>query len=602
MLAALAAGIALAVAGTAAAPPGPAAAAPPEESVVFTVGTTAEVDSINPMLSVLSLSLRFTDYLFDSVTERSSEDLSAIPGLASSWEGSPDGLTWTYHFRTGLTWSDGAPLTAEDAAYTYGRILKGGPGQGTWGNYLESVRSVEATDPATLVLRLDQPNALLPRLTVPVMPKHILEQYADDDLDRYPLDPETIVTSGPFRLLEGSPGAATYRFAANPENWRGAPPMDILTYRFFKAEDTVMQALIKGDIDYTSNVTPLQAKVLAKIPGVTANVFPELGTIRELGFNTGSVDLETGAPLGDPNPAVLDPAFRIALTTAVDRAAIAAKAHKGAAFPLTSVIGAGFDQFRWEPAAAETAFNPELAAERLDAAGYRLDAAGRRTLPDGSPMGELRLFVQSSDQTSVQTGQLLREWFDDLGLTLQITAMREAKLNDVVASGTYDMFEWGWSIDDDPDSILMYFACNQRGLWSDSWFCTSEYDALYAAQKREVDPEQRIERIQEIQRYLFREAPYQVLVGQHTQEAYRTDRFHGFQPALGMDGNVLFDENAYYHLIPGPEPGSGGAGGSSASRGNTALILGSLLAATLVVLGGRALLAARRRATAEETE
>lgn len=602
-LAALALGAALALSPVASAAAAHAADPPTQnDPVVFTVGTIEEVDSINPMLSVLSLSLQFTSYLYDSVTEQSADDLTATPGLATSWEGTPDGLTWTYHFRTGMTWSDGAPLTAEDAAYTYGRILKGGPGQGTWGNYLESVTSIEAPDAETLVMHLEQPNAMLPRLTVPVMPKHVLERYADDELDTLPVSPEEIVTSGAFTLLEGTPGAATYRFAANPDNWRGAAPMDVLTYRFFKAEDTVTQALIKGDIDYSAGINALQARVLEKIPGVTTNMYPELGTFREIGFNTGSKDLDTGKPMGDPNPAVLDPKFRFALTTAVDRHAIAKKAHKDAAFPLTSVVGTGFDRFRWEPPAAETAYDPALAAERLDEAGYPLNSAGERTLPNGDPVGPLRLVVISGDQKSVQTGQLIREWFADLGLTLEVSAVREAKLNEVVMAGNYDMFEWGWSIDDDPDSILMYFACDQRGLWSDSWFCEEEYDKLYAAQRREVDPAARIERIQEIQRYLYRAAPYQVLVGVLGQEAFRTDRFHGFTQSMNGDGTVLFNVNSLFTLRPGPEPGSAGAGGSSATRGNTGLIFGSIAAVIALLFGGKALLGARRRATAEETE
>ena len=67
------------------------------------------------------------------------EDMSPEPGLAESWETSDDGLTWTFDIREGVMWSDGEPLTAADIAYTYSRIIDGGPEAATWGSYLTSV-------------------------------------------------------------------------------------------------------------------------------------------------------------------------------------------------------------------------------------------------------------------------------------------------------------------------------------------------------------------------------------------------------------------------------------------------------------------------------
>ncbi|PRB09168.1 ABC transporter substrate-binding protein [Microbacterium sp. MYb64] len=571
------------------------------DPVVFTVGSIEEIDSLNPMLTVMSVPLLFDTFIYDSLTSPSSEDLSPVPGLAESWEHSDDGLTWTYHLRAGLTWSDGKPLTAVDAEYTLGRILAGGPGQGTWGPYLESVLSVRATDAETLVLNLKAPNAILPSMPIPIMPKHMLEHYPDDELADYPMDPEHLVSSGPFRLIEGEAGGALYRFAANPDNWRGPSHIDLLTWRFFKAEDTVMQALIKGDIDYTNGISALQAQVLARHQGVVAGRFDQLGTFREIGFNTGSVDLDTGEPLGDPNPAVRDPAFRAALANAIDRDAIVEKAFKGAATPLTSVMAAGFERFRWTTP-ADAVYDPEVARKKLDDAGYRVGKDGRRTLPDGRPIGELRFAVDSGDTRSILIGQLVREWMDDIGLTVRVEAMRAAKLSDVILSGNYDMFEWGWGIDDDPDSVLVYFTCEQRGLWSDSWYCSDEYERLYDEQKRAIDPQRRIETIKEIQALLYRDAPYIVTVGTQAQQAYRVDRFHGYRPAFGEGGDVLFDVDSYFALRPGPAPGLAGDGGSSATGANPAVIYGSIATA---LLGGaivRFLWVRRRRQTAEGRE
>ena len=56
--------------------------------------------------------------MYATLTDKSAKDFSTIPGLAESWTGSDDKLTWTYKLRDGLKWSDGKPLTSEDIAWT----------------------------------------------------------------------------------------------------------------------------------------------------------------------------------------------------------------------------------------------------------------------------------------------------------------------------------------------------------------------------------------------------------------------------------------------------------------------------------------------------
>ncbi len=101
------------------------------------------------------------------------DDMSPQPGLAESWETSEDGLTWTFHIRDGVLWSDGEPLTAADIAFTYNRILDGGPEAATWSSYFTSVTEITAPDDLTVVLTLDKPNAVLPLLPIPIVPEHI---------------------------------------------------------------------------------------------------------------------------------------------------------------------------------------------------------------------------------------------------------------------------------------------------------------------------------------------------------------------------------------------------------------------------------------------
>lgn len=574
----------------------------PESDNTLTVGVTGEVDTLNPMTYILAVSYTLQTYLWDGLTAPSPTSITDIaPSLAESWDVAPNGLTITYHLRPGLKWSDGRALTAADAEYTFERVLAGGPPKGTWGSYLENVTSVSAPDDLTVQLKLSSPNVMLPRLSIPILPKHVFEKYSDEDLDEYPVDPENLVTSGPYRLLEGGSGSSLYRFEAWSGNWRGESPVRYVNWRLFQAQDTVMQALIKGEIDYTLSIDALQMRGLADQPNIVTNEYPELGVFVNVGFNTGSVDTTTGDPLGDPNPAVLDPDFRRALSTAFDREQIRTKAFKGSLIPLTTVVAAGFEEFQWDPAAAgePTDYDPELAADRLDEAGYVRGTDGKRMLPNGEPIGTLRLVVDPAVPADLAGARLVGEWMDDLGIDTRVTTMSNSKLNDTILSGNYDMFWWGWAYDADPDQILTYLTCAERGVFSDTWYCSEEYDDLYAQQKTDLDPASRIATIKAMQELLYQEAPYIVLGGNMGQQAYRTDRWQGWTSWLQDDGNVMWDVGALFDLRPAD--GTTGNGVASPRR-VAAFVYGSLAGTVALALLLRLSVVRWRRSTAEDRE
>ena len=117
-------------------------------------------------------------------------------------------------------WSDGEPLTAADIAFTYNRIIDGGPEAVDVG-LLPRRRStsVEAPDDTTVVLTLEKPNAVLPLLPIPIVPEHVWSSIDEKAVKTYPAEPtdgQPVVGSGPFRLVEGTAGGSTYRFEAQP--------------------------------------------------------------------------------------------------------------------------------------------------------------------------------------------------------------------------------------------------------------------------------------------------------------------------------------------------------------------------------------------------
>jgi peptide/nickel transport system substrate-binding protein len=586
---------------------GPANAA--DEKVTFTVAVINEIDSFNPFVGIEAESFEAWALTYDYMIGYNNADMSvAKTGLAEDWETSEDGLTWTFHIRDGVKWSDGEPLTAADIAYTYNRILDKGPESATWGSYLQQVDTITAPDASTVVLSMKKPNSSLPLLPIPIVPEHIWKDVSEDQVKTYKAEPENgqpVVGSGPFRLVEGSAGGATYRFEANPDYWQGAPNIDEVVFRVYKSEDPAIQALIKGEVDFVEGITAVQVDALQGKPGITAQNGDSPG-FDEIGFNTGSIDLDTKKPMGDPNPAVLDAKFRYALGFAIDRDTIIDRVYQGAGLPGGSIVPPLYKVFHWEPPADEAfSYDPDKAKQLLDDAGYTEGADGYRNLPNGDPIGTLRLFARSESPTSVDTMDFFKEWLDDVGIKSEVTAVESSNLTDIILQGKFDAFQWGWYVEPDPSSMLDYMTCNQLGNWSDSWYCNDDYDAMYDAQQTETDPEARAEIVKQMQQQLYEDAPYLVTAYSSIGEAFRSDRFACLVPQPDPGGIWLlqYGVSNYVHMQPADEAGDCGGDKSATSAteaGNdssisSGVIIGLGVAAGLVVVVGAVVLMRRRR-------
>jgi len=588
----------------------------------FTVGITDDVDSMNPFTGIVATAYEMYQLMYPTLTSSSADDFSAVPDLAESWEESPDKTTWTYKIRQGLTWSDGTPLTARDAAYTFNRIINGEYEQTNFGSYVANITKAEAPDDTTLVLSVKQPTPIMLRLAVYILPEHIWSEIDGDEVREYPNEPtsgQPIVGAGPYVLVERVKGQFI-RFQANPSYHQGKPAVDELVFRVYQNADAVAQALRKGEIDFAND---MQASVLEAITGEEGITGVEAAYygFNEIGFNTGAA-LADGTPIGDGHPALKDVRVRQALNHAIDREALVRTVLSGKGTPGTTVIPPLYTTLHLQP---ETLFDydPVRAGELLDEAGYPLGPDGKRLDTDGEPL-TLRLLGRQESQQSQQTVQFVQGWYEDLGLTIEPKIVSEDTLIELNGEGRFDIFEWGWVVEPDPDYQLSTFTCAQRsseedgtiyaGL-SDSHFCNEEYDALYAAQQVETDVAKRAEIVKQMQQILYDEAPYAVTFFYDLLQAYRSDRFHGFvaQPSAAVaerGGPILFQFGTwtYQSLQPGPAPATDGGDGSTAAAdeeggdgGLNVALIGGL--AALVVLGaGVAIVLGRRRTADEDTE
>jgi peptide/nickel transport system substrate-binding protein len=299
--------------------------------------------------------------------------------------------------------------------------------------------------------------------------------------------------------------------------------------------------------------------------------------------------------MGDPNPAVQDPAFRHALGYAINREEIVSKVYQGLGSPGASIVPKG-NRFQWQPPPSEAyRFDLAKAGQLLDAAGYTKGSDGLRDLPDGKPIGTLRLDARAESPTSIGTMNYFKEWLGDLGIDATVDVMSGDKLTDIILSGDYDIFQWGWLADPDPDSILSYMTCWQRGNWSDSWFCNKQYDAWYAEQHTELDPAKRQVILDKMQQMIYLQAPYLVTTYGATGEAYRNDRFTGFTPQPSPNGVYFIQFGPYNYVHATPVNGGGTEAFYDQESRNRKMFL-VLLCGTLVLCLGAGYVVSRQRA------
>jgi peptide/nickel transport system substrate-binding protein len=562
------------------------------EKVVLTVGNVGKLDSPNVTVGYTVEAYELWNLHYATLTDKAADDFATIPGLAESWEGSDDGLTWTYTLREGLQWSDGEPLTAEDIAYTINRAR-----DEEWLNHFSTVENLtaEATDDTTLVVTSKVPDPKLPTLDVYIVPKHVYEDISADEITKY--DALDGVGSGPFTLAEWKKGQY-WRMVANENYWGGTPAIDEVVFRVFSNADAMVSALEQGELDAAMAVPSSAFERLSSAEGIVT-VEGQQGGFDEIGLNA-------GAGFGKPHPALLDVRVRQAIAHAIDKETLVERVFSGIG-EVGETMSVSPDR-KWLPELSEDErfeFDLEKANAILDEAGYEdTDGDGIREMPDGTNPLVFRYANRTESQYAKPIAEFVTGWLKAIGIDTTISSYDDSQLGEVIGKGEYELFWWGWVPFVDPDPQLSYFICDQvstdpkdpLNYYNDASWCNEEYDRLYQQQKVELDEEKRVEIVHEMLKLFYDEAAFVVTDYSPDLQAYRTDRFEGWLRQPADTGPVIFSNTSptYFNLTPIASSGSDDGGLSTG--GIVAIVI-----AGVIVLGGAAWLVTRRR-SAEERE
>ena len=241
------------------------------------------------------------------------------------------------------------------------------------------------------------------------------------------------------------------RLEANPDYFRGAPHIDEIIFQLYDNDDTMVQALKNGEVDYISGIPINLFKSLENQEGIETNSAPDPG-FDELGFNLYEPSPEAIEEFGAPktttgNPALLDPLVREAINWAIDEEELTQKILQGEGIPGSTLVPPALAKYHLKLDESEIqGFDIERSKELLEQAGWR-DTNGDGTVNKDGEELELRLFVRSEDSDSVKTGQFIEDWFEEAGIGLETKAISDTALTDAIYAADYDMFIWGWGSD-----------------------------------------------------------------------------------------------------------------------------------------------------------
>lgn len=470
---------------------------------------------LNPIIANDSASGAINDLVFNGLVKYD-KDINLVGDLAERWTVSPDGKTIAFYLRKGVKWHDGVEFTAEDAYFTYQRLVDPKVATPYSSGYLD-VAKAEAV--GKYVFRVTYREPFSPALEswgIGMIPKHLLD---GKDLNNDPFNRNPVGT-GPYRFKEWVAGQKIV-LEANDQYFEGRPKIDQFIYRIIPDSTTMFQELLSGGVDMMG-LTPLQYLRKSESPRIRENYrkfrYPSNG-YTYLAYN-----LSSGL--------FSDKRVRQALSYAIDRKSIIDGIVLGIGRPCTGPYS--HVSWAYNPAAKDYPHDPERAATMLRDAGWK-DSDNDGILDrDGKPF-RFTILTNQGNNERIRTAEIIQQNFKAVGIDANIRVMEWQAFLEQVDKRSFDTIILGWSMGRDPDIYDIWHSSQiKKGGYNFIGYRDPEVDRLLVAGRRTFDIEKRKKIYYRIHEILADEQPYAFLyVPDATPIVHK--RFKGIEPApLGI--------------------------------------------------------------------
>ena len=473
---------------------------------VFNNGT--EVSTLDPATVTGVPEGRVLRAIFEGLVVKHPRTLEPLPGMAQSWELSPDGLRYTFHIRRDARWSSGEPISAQDFLYSFERFLnpetaaeyayqlwyvKGARAYttevGRNGQPLNdfSTVGIRMTDEYTLEMELEAPTTFFLDLMgfYPLFP--VNRTNIEEARRRWPntwrhewLKPENLVTNGPYRVAFRRVNDRI-RLVKNEDYWDADnvafETVDVLAV---EQDSTMLNLYLTGIAHKIDRVSTSVVKKM--LPREDFNPAPYLGTY----FYRVNV---TRPPLDDPR-------VRRALSLTLPRRKICEKVMKMGQTPAYALVPPGMAGYVNASAHGERE-DAQEAARLLAEAGYG---------PGGKPFPTIEIHYNTSE-THQQIALVIADvWQKSLGIRAKLLNQEWKVYLDTQQNLDYDVSRSAWIGDySDPNTFMDMFVTggeNNKTGWGNP-----DYDRLVAEAARELDPARRMQILHDAEAILVEELP-----------------------------------------------------------------------------------------------
>ena len=463
------------------------------------IGNGSEPNTLDPHRATGTWEDHILSDMFVGLTQDDA-DGHPIPGMASSWETSADGLTWTFHLRD-ARWSDGVPVTADDFVYSLRRILT--PNVASEYAYLlyfiknaqpvnagrmpVSELGVRAIDPHTLEIRLEHPAPYLLEIakhqTMMPVPRHIVERFGDGWTD--PAHPERYVSNGAYRLVDWRLGNRV-RVRRNPYFWdRGSLCFDQIDY--FPTTDAVSaeRRVLSGELDVNGAISSTRIQRLRQQHPAYVRVATYLGTSYMV-FN-------------NRVPAFRDPRVRLAISMGIDRDFIVGHLLRDGRPPAYTFVPPGIANYSPPPPPAWSTWT----FARRQAEARRLMAAAGYT-----PEHPLALEIyHAPDPDSDLYMEALQADLGEIGVRLSLR-LRDTQLNyQAMRARDFQLGTAGWIADFNDATNFLTLQQSQTGDQNYGDYNNPAFDRLLALADHEPDAQIRAGYLRQAEAIMLRDAP-----------------------------------------------------------------------------------------------
>ncbi len=439
--------------------------------------------------------------LYEGLVRADGTDLHATPGVATSWDISPDQMTYTFHLRPDAQWSNGVPLTAYDFVMSWKRALSPKLA-GLLSYYLFPLKNAEAynkgqlkdfeqvgvhaVDDHTLRVDLEHPTPYLLRLMLqryyfPVYLPGVLGGGGSEDRGNQNWTrAENFVGNGPYVMTEWTPNQ---RIVArkNPHYWN-RDHLRINEVRYYPIEDANVEedAFRAGLIHKTSsgNIPVAKVDTYRREKSSLLHIDPYLGSYFYM--------------LNTTKPGLTDVRVRRALAMSIDRESLVKNVARGGQQPAFNYTPPGTSDYVCRTLIP---YDPAGARKLLAEAGY----------PGGAGMPPLSILLNTSELHRPLAEAVQAMWKKELGLDVRLNNQEWKVYLNSRSLMDYTVFRAGWIGSLDPYFFLEnYLSGGANNL---TGFASPEYDRLIRQAQVTLDPQARNECFQQAEAILMEQAP-----------------------------------------------------------------------------------------------